>query len=155
MLKVYQCYILPHIEYGLSVWGPYLQKDINILEAAQRRFTRLISCIKHLPYHQRLEALGLPSLEIRRKKIDLIQAYKIWNGIDKVQGLNFTKLSEHHKVNTRMASKENFVQPHARLDLRKNFFTLKVTQDWNNLPHEIQRAPSLQKFKDHLKKLFF
>ena len=109
MIRLYQCYILPHIEYGLSVWSPYLLKDIKTLEAIQRRFTRLIAGMKHKPYEERLAILGLPTLELRRRKKDLVQAYRIWNGIDKIQGLNFIKVSEHHNQNTRSAMNLSFL----------------------------------------------
>ena len=155
MIRLYQCYILPHIEYGLSVWSPYLLKDIKTLEAIQRRFTQLIAGMKHKPYEERLAILGLPTLELRRRKKDLVQAYRIWNGIDKIQGLNFIKVSEHHNQNTRSAIKENFVLPHARLNQRKNFFSVRVVQDWNKLPVKIQKAVSVQSFKSQLRDHIF
>ena len=39
MLDIYHTYILPHIDYGISVWYPHLQRDIDMLESIQRRFT--------------------------------------------------------------------------------------------------------------------
>ena len=42
------------------------------------------SC-KDLTYPERLKKLSLPSLEYRRERSDLIQVYKILNGIDKVE----------------------------------------------------------------------
>ena len=40
--------------------------------------------IRSLSYEERLNALGLTTLELRRKRTDLIQIYKIINGIDEV-----------------------------------------------------------------------
>ena len=93
MIKIYKCYILPHVEYDLSVWSPHLQKDIKTLEAIQRRFTRLISGMRNRSYEERLAILGLPTLEARRLQKDLVQCYRIWTGIDHIEGLQFTKLS--------------------------------------------------------------
>ena len=155
MIRLYHCYILPHIEYGLSVWNPYLQKDVKTIEAIQRRFTRLIPEMRHLPYEDRLAKLGLPTLDLRRRKKDLVQAYRIWNGIDKIEGLNFTKVSDHHNKNTRSAMKDNFVLPHARLDQRKHFFSVRVVRDWNKLPVKMKKAVSVQSFKSQLKDFTF
>jgi hypothetical protein len=40
--------------------------------------------IRSLIYEGRLKALGLTTLELRRKRIDLIQTYKIINGMNEV-----------------------------------------------------------------------
>ncbi|KFO76555.1 hypothetical protein N303_11447, partial [Cuculus canorus] len=37
-----------------------------------------------------------------------------------------------------------------RLDIRKNFFTMRVVRHWNRLPKEIVDAPSLEMFKARL-----
>ncbi|KFV80971.1 hypothetical protein N308_12097, partial [Struthio camelus australis] len=37
-----------------------------------------------------------------------------------------------------------------RLNMRKNFFTVRVTEHWNRLPREVVEYPSLELFKTHL-----
>ena len=54
------------------------------LEAVQRRFTRLIPGMKGLTYKERLNSLGLYSLEFRRIRGDLVEVYKYLIGIDKI-----------------------------------------------------------------------
>ena len=39
------------------------------------------------------------------------------------------------------------------LDMRKNFFTLRVTEPWNRLPREVVESPSLEIFQTHLDKV--
>jgi len=39
------------------------------------------------------------------------------------------------------------------LNMRKNSFTLRVTEHWNRLPRGVVESPSLEIFKTHLDKV--
>ena len=83
-LQFYKTLIKPHLEYGSVKWSPYLKKDIYLLENVQRRATKLAKEVKDLPYQDRMKNLGLPTLQYRRDRSDMIQVYKILNDIDKL-----------------------------------------------------------------------
>ena len=48
-----------------------------MLENVQRRATRLVKALSGLTYQERLLEIGLPSLEYRRLRADVIEVYKI------------------------------------------------------------------------------
>ena len=81
-LSLYKSLVRPHLEYCSCVWSVIYKKDAISIENTQRRATKLVHHIQHLPYSDRLQYLGLPSLEYRRIRTDVIQLYKIVNNID-------------------------------------------------------------------------
>ena len=42
-----------------------------------------------------------------------------------------------------------------QLNMRKNFFPLRVTEPWNRLPREVVESPSLEIFKTRLDKVLY
>ena len=85
---LYVSLIRPHLEYAVSVWNPHLKKDIDQLENIQHRATRLCPSNKKKTYEDRLKIMRLTTLVTRRKRGDLIQLYKILNGLDRVEWNN-------------------------------------------------------------------
>ena len=65
---LYKALVRSHLEYAIAVWSPYEKGDISSLEKVQRRATKLIGSIRHLPYVDRLKQLKLPTLKYRRGK---------------------------------------------------------------------------------------
>ncbi len=85
--KLYKSMVRPIMEYSSSVWSLYLKKDISTLETVQRWATKSVASIKDLSYSDRLKNLGLPTLEYRRLRYDIIQVYKLFHGIDYINDM--------------------------------------------------------------------
>ena len=84
MLQLYRTLVRPHLEYSVQFWSSHCQKDEEALERVQKRFTRMLPGMEGISYEERLEKLGLFSLERRRLRGDMMEVYKIMRGMDRV-----------------------------------------------------------------------
>ena len=143
-MNLFKSLVRTHLEYASPVWSPDFKKDRIAIENVQRRATKLVRCISHLPYSEKLRALGLPSLEYRRERADVIQVYKILHNIDKGDKNKLFTLSRY--TATRGHSLKLFKR-RSRLKILANSFSNRVVDVWNSLPEQVVQAPSLNCFK--------
>ena len=80
----YKSLVPPRLEYCVQAWSPFLRKDIELLEKVRKRATRMTDSFADKDYNDRLQELGLTTLETRRKRGDLIEAFKIIKGFEDV-----------------------------------------------------------------------
>ena len=57
--------------------GPKHKLDEDLVEKVQRKATKMVPSIRHLPCEERLQSLGLPSLKYRRLRGDMIMTYNM------------------------------------------------------------------------------
>jgi hypothetical protein len=78
--------VRPHLEFAIAVWNPVRQKMlVKKLEDVQRRATKIVKGISKHNEEERRMIMKLPSLIDRRRRGDLIQQFKIVNGLDRVE----------------------------------------------------------------------
>ena len=151
-IGLYKQFVRPHLEYCVQCWSPWTQQDIILLENVQKRAVRMVSGLTGKSYEEKLREINLTSLIDRRARGDLIQTWKIIHGKDDIDKEMFFKLvpePENRRINTRFSSgKLNIIKPRANTEIRKNFFSVRVIDEWNNLPEEIKSAKTLNQFKN-------
>ena len=69
-----------------------------------------------------------------------------YTNVEKSDFFEFAK--DRHQMNTREASEDLLVPKMTKLDVRKNFFSNRIVQAWNDLPLEIRMASSVNGFKN-------
>ena len=87
-----------------SPWNYF--KHIQMIENIQRRGTKLVQELVNINYTDRLKMLNLPTLKYRRKRGDLIQVFKIFNGLYDINWEDFFTLDINRTHNTRGHSKK-------------------------------------------------
>ena len=111
----------------------------------------MIPDFKQLEYEERLSRMNLMSLDTRRRRGDLIQFFKIVNGLEAVKLTNDIRYnSAKNNYNLRGHSKMVSRELIKNCPSRFNYITNRVVNDWNSLPKNVVEAVSLNSFRAKL-----
>ena len=113
----------------------------------KKRFTRMLPGLDGLSYKERLDRLGLLSLERRRLRGDLIEVYKIMRGIDQLDSQHLFQMIGESKTRGHRFKVRG--ERYKRVQ-RGNFFTQRLVNVWNELPEIVVDAGTILSFKKHL-----
>jgi ribonuclease P/MRP protein subunit RPP40 len=153
LVKLLYCtFVRLDLEFAIAAWCPNQKGDISKLENLQRRATKLAPAIRNLSYEKRLEIMGLTTLEKRRERGNLIQAWPrscqlVLAGVVSMRSTFSTesqtrghwfKITEREIVRT--------------CEFRHQFLTNRCIGNWNSLPGHIVEAQSTNSFKAVLDK---
>ncbi|XP_072017081.1 uncharacterized protein [Amphiura filiformis] len=147
---LYKAYVRPDVEYCVQAGSPYQVNDIKEIEKIQRA-TKACSKFKRktLPG----KASGTTSLPARRLRGDLIEVFKILNGLEDIKPEELFTMS--HNTGTRGHSYKLFKkQLHKGLNLRKCFFSQRVIDTWNKLPADVVNVKTTNQFKGKIDKFW-
>ena len=129
---LYKSLVRPHLEYGNPV---------------QRRATKMVAGLNDKPYKERLKNLDLPSLTYRRKRGDIIQVFKIVNGL---VNINVESLFMPLYSSRTRGHAQKMFKHHAIKRPRIDSFSQRIVNSWNNLPPYVINAHSINEFKNRL-----
>lgn len=149
VLNLFHSLVRPLLEYAVQFWSPTLQADIRRLERVQERATKLVPSISHMGYQRRLRALDLFTLEERRLRGQLIEAFKIIRGFSSYDAGNLFVFNENPTRNHGF----KVVPPRFNTARFRDFPTVKVCGVWNALPERVVNAPSVEAFKRRIDRI--
>ena len=81
MLTLFKSIVLSWLDYGSQLWSPFLIKHISQLEKIQRSFTKHITGMNDMPYHEQLKSLGLYYLQRIKERYYIMYIWKIIEGL--------------------------------------------------------------------------
>src|SRR5579872_4976179 len=147
IVDLYKALVRPKLEYCVQAWRPFLRKDIDSMERVQRRATKMITECKGQNYESRLQTLGLISIEKRQTRGDLIQVFKLIKGVDNVDYRELFQLADYSRTR---GHSFKITKVRSRLEIRRNLFSQRVVNKWNELPQYVVEAESVNAFKNRL-----
>jgi hypothetical protein len=111
------------------------QQDKEALDKVQKKAVGMVSGLVGSNYEDKLQELGLTSLEERRHQADMLQVFKIMTKKDNVESDCWFKKASDSTVRTRQAAGLlNIVKLRKRLEVREHFFSVRTVDSWNEVP---------------------
>ena len=118
----------------------------------------MVSDARGVTYEEKLKEVELTTLEEGRKRGDAIETFKTLkglNGIDKVKWYEIeSESSRATRRNTEIMDvgkrrkSELLIIDTARLEIRKNFFSIRAAQTWNDILEEVKEQKTVNAFKN-------
>lgn len=108
----------------------------------------MVSGLRAQDYLERLKELGMTMLEETRYMADMAMVHKRMHGKDEVDQEIWFRPASARNSSTRLATDPlNMLVNHGRLDVRRNFFSIRVTQPWNSITRNIKSIKLMASFK--------
>ena len=147
-IDAYKTYVLPIMEYAAFVWSPHTLRNINKLEAIQRRAARFVmsNYDRHSSVSEMLRVLQWSRLQERRNVQSLSIFYKILSGLVDVALPDGVVPSQI--LNRGHSRKFTHILP--RINAYKFSFFPRVLPLWNSLPPIVVHAQTHERFQDLL-----
>ena len=152
LVMLYNAFILPHITYGLEVWGAACKTFMNPILILQKRMARVIT-FKDRKHHSN-------PLFLELKLLDVFKEYRYLTGIFMYDLFNNNiphKITDYfsfidHIYKTRNKEKGNLKIEAIRTNVGKQSISYAGAVIWNSIPTMLRNITSRKKFNRDLKK---
>ena len=161
LIPLYKSLVRPKLEHAAAAWSPWLEKDIDSLEKVQRRLVRTLSNVRGETYEEKLRDAGLTTLKERRKRGDLVEAFKTIKGLNGVIKEDWFQIDEADSTRPSTRSNSNVtgsgsnernsnvvLHERAKTEIRNQSYRLRTARAWNDLPQGVRDATTTNAFKN-------
>jgi hypothetical protein len=115
---------------------------------------KMVSGLKSDEYSERLAELEMPTLEELRHQADMAMVHKLTNrrgGLDPAQW--FEMAADGARSTRSAANPRNLRLRQGRLEIRRNFFCVRVVDSWNNIPDSVRAVAKSEQFQQKYKQM--
>ncbi|XP_062578982.1 uncharacterized protein LOC134240892 [Saccostrea cucullata] len=146
--KCYKTLVRPQVEYASTVWDPHTKKNIDKLEAVQRRAARFVTNNYNTTSSvtTMIDRLEWESLQQRRIKAKAIMMYRV---IHSLVAIDLPPQFSQTGAATR-GHQQRYRIPFCRTNVYKESFFPTTIRIWNQLPEDTITAISLESFKTRI-----
>ena len=109
----------------------------------KKRATKLAISLKNLSHQEHLIQLKLPTLKYRRLRGDVIEVFKILN---KIYDTSLVPNLHFDKSFVIRGNKFKLIKDRSSHDIRKYYFTVRITPIWNSLPNWVVDVDNINTF---------
>ena len=141
--QVYYSLIYPYLNYNICSYAGTYDTHLYRLKILQKRAIRILS---NAPFLAHTDILFQAN-----KILKFDDIYKLNIGLVMYENRNATRFLRNHSYNTR--NRSDLLPDRARLTITENYLGVIGPNVWNNIPPEIQEAPSRDSFKHKYKNL--
>ena len=131
IMQLYKSLVWSNLECESQAWQPYKQKYINPMGSVQKRATKMVEVLHEMSNKNRFSTCGMIPLEMRKRRVDLIEIFGMMNGVEPLPVDNFFLTILSTMSLPRWYSYKNVNLWHGWISIK--IFSHRVVDSWNSL----------------------